>query len=225
VLKKKVGLAIMGATLTGRIETDKELKHKLDVYARREKLAFLKYRISEKAMHRILTFIDKYKQKINAKNAACDFYGGAFWPRYQNEGAGCSTFGIALLDLVNVLTPETEKWKMELKIPAKLIGGEYNGGKKVRNTTILKTNQWYAGDGKLNVDYVKYLAYEPSIMFDWIIKNRTNNAQIYTSIQENGVPGLLIDKRDAIFDEKEPLFIPRPEPNRFIDVYTMKIGL
>lgn len=83
VLKQKVGFGIMGAALTGRIETENEIEHKLKVYAKREKLAFLKYKISEKAMKRILAFIDTYKQKINEKNAACDFYGGAFLASLQ----------------------------------------------------------------------------------------------------------------------------------------------
>ncbi len=225
VLKKKVGFGIMGAALTGRIESEKEIEHKLKVYARRQKLAFLKYRINEKAMKRVVTFIDQYKQKINDKNAACDFYGGAFWPRYKYEGGGCSTFGIALLDLINALTPDAEKWKMELKIPSKLIGGEFFDGRKVKNTTIKRAKKWHEGDGKLNEDYVKYLAYEPSIMFNWIVENKENKDSSYVYTEENGVPGLIIDKQDATFDENEPLFIDRPEPNRFIEVYYKKIGL
>jgi len=225
ILKQKVGFGIIGAALTGRIETEKELEHKLNVYAKRNKLAFLKYKISDKAMQRILTFIDKYKQKINDKNAACDFYGGAFWPRYQNEGGGCTTFGFALLDLVNALTPETEFWRMELKIPTEIIGGEFNNGKKVRVSTIKKTKSWFNKVGVANEDYVKYLVYEPSIMFDWIIETKSVARTGYEFVVEQGIPGVIIDKRDAVFDENEPLFIPRPEPNRFIDVYYKKLGL
>lgn len=225
ILKQKVGFGIIGAALTGRIETEKELEHKLNVYAKRKKLAFLKYKISDKAMHRILTFIDKYKQKINDKNAACDFYGGAFWPRYHNEGGGCTTFGFALLDLVNALTPETEQWRMELKIPTEIIGGEFNHGKKIKVSTIKKTKSWFDKEGKANEDYVKYLVYEPSIMFDWIMKTKSVTREGYVFVEEHGIPGVIIDKRDAAFDENEPLFLPRPEPNKFIDVYYKKIGL
>lgn len=224
VLKQKVGFGILGAALTGRIESEKEIEHKLKVYARRQKLAFLKYKINEKAMKRVLTFIDQYKQKINANNAACDFYGGAFWPRYKNEGGGCSTFGIALIDLVNALTPETEKWKMEVNIPSKIIGGEFFSGRKVKMATIKSTKKWHDGNGTLNEDYVKYLAYEPSVMFNWIIENKNNPDGNYTYAEEDGVPGFVIDSHDATFDENEPLFLDRPEPNRFIDVYYKKIG-
>ncbi len=225
ILKQKVGFGIIGAALTGRIETEKELEHKLNVYAKRKKLAFLKYKVSHKAMHRILAFIDQYKQKINEKHAACDFYGGAFWPRYHNEGGACSTFGFALLDLVNALTPETELWKMELKIPAEIIGGEFNHGKKIKNTTIKNTKSWFNKEGKVNEDYVKYLVYEPSIMFDWIMETKLVDRVGYVFVEEKGIPGVIIDKRDAVFDENEPLFLPRPEPNRFIDVYYKKIGI
>jgi len=225
VLKQKVGFGIMGAALTGRIEPEHEIEHKLKVYAHRKKLAYLKFRISEKAMNRILTFIDSYKQKINHTYAACDFYGGAFWPRYKNEGGGCSTFGIALLDLVNAKTPETESWKMDLKIPSKLIGGEFFNGRKVKIATIRNAKKWHDGNGRLNEDYVKYLAYEPSLIFNWIIENKNKKDSCYTYAEENGIPGFIIDKRYAVFDENEPLFTDRPEPNRFIDVYYKKIGL
>jgi hypothetical protein len=225
VLKQKIGFGILGAALTGRIEPEKEIEHKLRVYAKRQKLAFITYRLNEKAMTRILTFINQYKQKINEKNAACDFYGGAFWPRYKNEGGGCSTFGMALIDLVDGLTPETEIWKKEVNIPATIIGGEFFNGRKIRNSTIKRTKRWHDGKGKLNVDYVKYLGYEPSIMYQWILDQKNNNSTGHLFTEENGIPGIIINQQENVIDESKPLFIDRPEPNRFIDVYYQKIGL
>jgi hypothetical protein len=121
VLKHKVGFAIMGAPLPGRIETEEELNHKLTVYAKRNKLAFITYRLNDKAAIRVTEFLKQYTQKMNSKNAPSDFYGGAFWPRYRNEGAGCSAFGMALLSVANVLTPETEEWQMKVNIPMTII--------------------------------------------------------------------------------------------------------
>jgi len=103
IFKEKVGYAIIGAALQGRIETHKELTHKLNVYAKRDKLAFIRYRVSEEAIQRMIDFITQYSAKMNEYYAPSDFYGGAFWPRYLQEGAGCSAFGMALLDLVNLL--------------------------------------------------------------------------------------------------------------------------
>lgn len=225
IFKKKVGYAIIGAPLHGRIETEGELRHKLHVYAKREKLAFIRYQINEKAARRILDFMKSYSKKMNGKYAPSDFYGGAFWPRFHQEGAGCSAFGIALLDLINLMQPENDVWEMSVKIPMHLIGGEYNNNQKVKYSTIRNTDKWYEGNGKINEDYVIYSVYEPSIMFDWVMNQRLNAGNEYKPIVENGVPGLLVDVTNVTFDESEPFFMPRTEPNLFINHYLEKINV
>ena len=225
IFKKKVGYAIIGAPLQGRIETEGELRHKLRVYAKREKLAFIRYQINEKAARRILDFMESYSKKMNEKYAPSDFYGGAFWPRFHQEGAGCSTFGVALLDLINLLQPENDVWEMNVKIPMHLIGGEYNNNQKVKYSTIRKTDKWYEGNGEINEDYVVYSVYEPSIMFDWVMNKRLNSGSEYKPVEENGVPGLMLDVTQVTFDESEPFFMPRTEPNLFINHYLEKIKM
>lgn len=224
IFNKKVGYAIIGAPLKGRIETDKELRHKLKIYAKRDKLAFIRYKISKKAAQRILDFIELYSSKLNDQHAPSDFYGGAFWPRFHHEGAGCSAFGMALLDLVNVMEPtETDAWELRLKIPMNLIGGEYNNDRKVHYSTIRKANQWYEGNGQMNKDYVVYSVFEPSIMFDWVMDKRLKPEEVFRPIEENGVPGVVVDMTQVQFDENEPLFIQRTVPNLFINYYFKKI--
>lgn len=225
VFKQKVGFGIIGATMQGRIETDAEVLHKLKVYQKRNKLAMLRYRISEKAMKRILAFVEKYSSKVNGKYSPSEFYGGAFWPRYYNEGSGCTAFGISLLELINLSPDKPEEWRENVKIPIELIGGEYNNGKKVRNKTIKKAKEWYKGTGKMNVDYVKYVVYDPSVMFDWIRNKRQNQQTEFKPFDDEGVPGLYVDGRNVSFDENAPLFVPREEPNLFIDRYYVKTGM
>lgn len=225
IFKKKVGYAIIGAPLKGRIETENELRHKLHVYAKRKKLAFIKYRINEKAAQRILDFMKSYSGKMNERYAPSDFYGGAFWPRFHKEGAGCSAFGVALLDLVNLLQPENNVWELSVKIPMHLIGGEYNNNRRVKYSTLRNTDNWYEGNGKANEDYVLYSVYEPSIMFDWVMNKRLNSGSELHPMEENGVPGLIVDMTNVQFDENEPFFMPRTEPNLFINHYLEKIKL
>lgn len=226
VFRQRVGYAIIGAPLQGRIESPKEISHKLDVYAKRNKLAFIKYLLSEKAAKRIIDFIDNYSLKMNEHYAPSDFYGGAFWPRYYNEGAGCSTFAAALLDVVNLLEEEhTEDWEMRVKIPMHLIGGQYNNGLKVTGSAIRNTKDWYAGDGNINEDYVVYAVYEPSIMFDWIMEKRASPTEKYIPVEEGDVPGVVIDGRGVIFNKNEPFFKQRTEPNLFINHYLKKINI
>lgn len=219
IFKDKIGFAILGAALTGRIETNEELKHKLKVYEKREKLVFIKYRVSEEAMMRVLAFIDRYKQKFNAKNAACDFYGGAFWPRYEHEGGSCTSFGFSLLDVINIVPPADYNWRLDLKIPQKLIGGHFNNNKKVKFTTIKKADSWHDGKGVLNTDYVKYSVYEPSIIYSWVLNKRNKPTDEYQAMDEAGVPGLFVDKTTVRCNTDEPLFKRRAEPNLFVDVY------
>ena len=223
IFKQKIGFGIMGAALQGRIESEAELNHKLSVYAKRKKLAYITYQINEKAAKRMIDFITQYSQKMNDKYAPCDFYGGAFWPLYKNEGASCSSFGMALLEITNLLPVDAGAWKLNKNIPMEIIGGEFNGNKKIKDKTIRKTEKWHSGNGKRNVDFVEYFVYEPSIMFDWILKKRAQPDSIYTVHDENGIPGLLVNGTDITADEREPFFENRPEPNLFIDYYKKKI--
>jgi len=223
IFKQKIGFGIMGAALKGRIESEDELNHKLSVYAKRKKLAYITYQINEKAARRMIDFINQYSQKMNDKNAPCDFYGGAFWPLYKNEGASCSSFGVALLEITNLLTSDAKDWKLNKNIPMEIIGGEFNNNKKIKDRTIRKTQKWHSGNGKRNVDFVEYFVYEPSIMFDWIMKKRAQSDNVYTAHDENGIPGLLVNGTDITPDEREPFFENRPEPNLFIDYYKKKI--
>ena len=223
IFKQKIGFGIMGAALKGRIESEEELNHKLSVYAKRKKLAYITYQINEKAAKRMIDFITQYSQKMNDKYAPCDFYGGAFWPLYKNEGASCSSFGMALLEITNLLPVDAGAWKLNKNIPIELIGGEFNNNKKVKDRTIRKTERWHSGDGKRNVDFVEYFVYEPSIMFDWILNKRKQPDSIYTPQEDNGIPGLVVNGTEVMPAENEPFFENRPEPNLFIDHYKKKI--
>lgn len=225
IFRQKVGFGIIGAAMQGRIETDTELRHKIQVYQKRNKLAILKYDISLNAMKRILSFVEEYSSRRDGKTSPSDFYGGAFWPRYYNEGSGCSAFAMSLLELIQLLPETADEWRKDVRIPINLVGGDYNRGLKVKRKTILKTTEWYNGSGQLNVDYVKYSVYEPSVMFDWILKTKLSNDTLYKPFEQNGIPGLYVDARNIPFDNDAPLFIQRPEANLFIDVYYKKTGM
>ena len=76
--KQKVGLGVLGVVTKGRLETEEELKRKLEAYKQRNKLAFITYRINEKAMQRILEFVYYFTKKKNGKQAPSEFYSDAF---------------------------------------------------------------------------------------------------------------------------------------------------
>lgn len=222
VFKQKVGLGILGVVTKGRLETETELKQKLAAYKDRNKLAFITYRINEKSLQRILQFVYYFTKKKSGKQAPSEFYSDAFWPRYHNEGAGAMSIGIAMLDVAGLTVPEFDQWKMQVNIPMDIIGGELNGRKKVDNSTIRNTLSWHSGKGKVNVDFVPFEIYEPSVMYQWILDKRKQGNNHWKVVEMDGIPGLYMDRRKTIPDTIDPIFKDRIVPNYFIEHSYMK---
>lgn len=225
ILNEKVGLGVMCASWDGKIESEKHIEKMHSVYKKREKVAFIRYKVNETALRRMINFYQSYTSSTENDHQPSGYYGGAFWPLYHDEGSGCSAFGAAMLEVANLLTPETEDWVIRRKIPMDLVGGPFNNNKKVRTRTIRRADKWYEGEGVANVDYVDYYIYEPSVMFDWILDKRENNADLYIAIEEDGVPGVVVDRTDVEVLEDAPIFTSRPVPNLFIDTFKKSTGL
>ena len=221
IINQKIGFGILGAVWKGRLETEKELNHMLQVYAKRNKLAFLKYRLNEAGMQRILHFIEQFSAKPNGVYSPSSFYGGTFWPLYHNEGSGCSNFGVAMLQLAGLIDEEVMSWEMKRKVPMEIIGGVFNKGKRVKFSSILKTDKW-AEQGEANIDWIEYLVFEPSLMFDWVVANHAKNRDDYRPVDENGIPGVYYDGRNAVVDAEKPIFTTRPKPNLFVERFLQK---
>lgn len=225
IVNEKVGLGVMCAAWDGKIESEKHIERMHNVYKRREKVAFIRYKVNETALRRMLSFFQTYTSETESEHLPSAYYGGAFWPLYYDEGSGCSAFGAAMLDVANLLTPETEDWVVRRKIPMNLVGGHFNNKKRVKTRSIRKSEQWFEGEGVENVDYVDYYIYEPSIMFNWILDKRVNQADQYEAIEEDGVPGVIVDRTDVEVPEDAPIFTPRPVPNLFIESFKKATGL
>ena len=64
---------------------------------------------------------------------------------------------------------ELENWKQSVYLPMELIGGAFNGNRKIRIRDLIRKKSWHSGEGKNGVDYHKYDVYDPSLIFSWII--------------------------------------------------------
>lgn len=223
ILKDKIGLAILGATLEGKIESEEHLVHMLQVYTERKKLAYITFSVSEAAMNRILDFITKFTRNDPDETHPSMHYGGEYWPLYENEGAGCSAFALGVLAAADLLPSEASIWLRNVNVPMSLIGGEYNQNKRISFGRILQSKTWYQGEGLPNVDYVNVQTYDPSNLFDWILERRTRKDSVYTAEELNGVPGLRVDCTGRILPAEKPFFVKRSEPNLFIDLYQKKM--
>lgn len=223
VMKEKVGLGILGAGMQGHLETGDTVTAKLKKYARMGKVAFIRYLISEEAFSRISVFLDEFRGHQAGGFSPSSVYGGIFWPRYENEGAGCTAYGMAILDLAGILGEEQKNWKVDVNIPVNLIGGAFNDGAKVRTKSIRHTGSWYAGSADSLGAFIPFGIYDPGFMYDWVMKKREaagdHVAGGYIPVMEQNIPGVISDRRSIRPPAGEPVFLKRTQPSVFIDVF------
>ncbi len=229
VIKEKVGLGILGAGMQGHLETGDTVTAKLKKYTRLEKVAFIRYLISKEAYERISEFLDRFRETGVDGFSPTSVYGGVFWPRYENEGAGCTAYGMAMVDLAGILDGEQSGWKVEVGIPMDVIGGEFNKGKEVKNRTILQSDSWYDGNPDSTAAYVPFQIYDPNLIYDWIMKKRVEvSASLpgkYRADMEGSIPGLVSDRREVRPLPDDPVFYRRNVPSLFILPFYRKLGM
>lgn len=220
VTKSKVGLAIFGASMKGELENGKELIWKINYFSKKHELAYIRFQINENAAKRIIEFYRGFTSKSSNGTIPADYYGGAYWPRYENEGAACSSFVISVLDLIGLRGKETDVWLKTVDIPMDLIGGKYNHNKEISIRQIRKAKHWADASGIEGVDFYRYSVYDPSEAFRWILNQRklaeNSREPGYNSETDGIIPGLSADRRTVMVDPNEPIFIKRPKPNLFI---------
>lgn len=227
VLKEKIGLGVLGASMKSKLEQKNDLIRKIDYFSGKNEIAFITYHLNEQSARRIIDFYNGFTSKSSLNSIPSDYYGGAFWPRYENEGAGCSAFGISMLDAIGILDEESKGWVRNVNIPMNLVGGKFNEMQKVSSRKIRKTTCWHDGSGIEEVDFVPFSIYDPSLMYDWIIQQRalSNKFRIpgYFLTEESVIPGLSADRRYVRISVEEPIFIQRKDSNLFIREYLEKL--
>ncbi len=223
ILKDKIGLAILGATLEGKIETEEHIVYMTKVYAQRQKIGFITFKVSEVAMERMLDFIAQFSSQQPGEGHPSNYYGGYYWPLYENEGAGCSAFALGVLAAASILPAESKAWLKDVNIPMSLIGGEYRLNKHISFRRILRSKTWYEGYGVANVDYVNVKTYDPSALLDWILQRRAMNDSVFVPTTQGDMPGLTVDCTSMTLPVEKPYFKKREEPNLFLDCFRKKL--
>lgn len=229
VFKEKAGLGVLGVGIRGKMENGDKLNQIKKTYIRKNRLAAITYRINGVAIERVLRFIEEFNKKDARGHLPSGHYGGTFWPLYKNEGAGCTAFGIAILELAGIKQSEINYWKHDVNIPMDLIGGELNPGNMVKVRDIKNTENWHNGTGIPNIDFVQYSIYDPSLIFNWIFEklsdNKINTSLEYYDATTNTTPRLFSDVTGLEIDIESPIFRPRFDKNLFIYHFLKTNGL
>lgn len=225
MLKEKIGLGILGVAMGGKLDSESDIKKDIKLFSRLGKLAYVKYHINEEAAHKIVHFMEGFNRSDEGKPPASNYYGGAFWPRYQNEGSGCSAYGMSMVDIAGIIGDEHEDWKVEVNIPMELVGGELNHDKKVSRKEIKKHDSWALNNDSSLSAFIPFSIYDPSMVFDWVIKTRDSKETVYEAENEGDIPGLVADMKHVMPDADEPVFTKREDPDLFIDHFASKMQL
>lgn len=216
-IKDGVGLGILAAPMRGRLETSNEISEFLAYYQKSNKrISFLRYILNDKSTERVLKFLSIFSGQEDPSYQPYKLYGGDYWPRYENEGAGCSAFAIATLEVAGIYIDNPE-WYVSVIIPGKIVGGKFNNGKKVKTVDIEYSKHWDSGEGTANLDYFHYKVYDPSKLYDWIQRLFSKPSNGYQPFSIGRITGITYDARDIIPNMEEPIIIKRKEPSVFVN--------
>ncbi len=217
VILKRAGMGVFGTTLKGKMEPVEKMKKTISFYGRRNKVAFMRFKVNEDAIKRVIQFIGYFKNKNELGYAPCEYYNGALNPRYKYEGAACSSFIIALMQVAGILPPNApQDWAVNLKIPMHLIGGKLNANKRISLKSIMQTKAWHDGSGLEGVDYASLELYDPAMVFDWVQKQRAQEDSAY-AIENDGVfNGVYKDLSTISFAQNNAVLQTRNEVSFFV---------
>ena len=227
VLKDHYGYSILGADMDGKLETATELVPQVEKYSRKGQLAFMTFLINDEATERMLLFFQSFQAGSDSNGAQGPRYGGAFWPRYEGEGSGCSAFAVSFLDLGGLLQEEFNEWWVNINIPMDLIGGPYNNNHEVRFSDIKKYKSWAESSDTVAKSYEPFGIYDPTLIYEWIQdkweEQNSLNDLFVTPLMLNQAKGILIDSRNQPLPEEDGIFMERDKPSIFIDYYRQKL--
>lgn len=224
MLKEKIGLGILGVAMGGKLDSEKDIQKDLRFFSRLDKITYVKYIISEESARRIIDFMTGFSLSEDGNLPPYSHYGGAFWPRYQDEGSGCSAYAMSVIDVAGLTDQEHADWKVEINIPMELVGGELNQGMKVPRRKLLKFHAWAREEDSRDTR-IPFSIFDPSMAYDWVMNWRLQPGHGYEKDEEGEIPGLVADRTHIKPDLLEPVFIQRNEPSPFVTLFERKRAL
>jgi len=208
VLQDKAGLGVLFTTVPGRLERADELESTFEERYRTGRVAWLRMGISSQTCHALLDYADE----VEARGIG-DRYG--FVRPLHQEGAGCSAFSMAFLQLAGLVEPDMRReWTFDVRVPMPLIGGEHNPDNRVPVLRLLFISRRWADPDE---PHLHLTGWDPHYMFH-SIRHRARLARKSgdEDVEQRGrALGLVVDRRDVVATEAlrdGSFFAGEPEP-------------
>jgi hypothetical protein len=156
VLKEKAGLGILFRTVPGEVQPEDDLQSTIDQRYKNGRISFIRFRVSSEVCHALLGYAAEF-QRLDVGKAY-----GFVRPLYQ-EGAGCSAFSMAFLELAHLDEARfRSEWSFDVRVPMSLIGGAENPGNKVSVLKLLFTTRPWASEDE---PHERLIGWDPTKMF------------------------------------------------------------
>lgn len=200
ILKDKIGLGVLFKDYPGTLETREEIEEQLPLRFKQGDIATLQFVISDSTCTRLMQFHDEFRD-----NGSAEHYGLPNRPRFH-EGAGCSAYSNAYLELAGLLTEEMRsEWSKTIRIPIDMIGGgeAATPPRKVSMLRILFTpwRKWARDDQPQRQVFM----WDPDAMYRWVRAVFDSKREDFDRISIDGSVGLRLDAR-AVPTPSDPIW-------------------
>ena len=165
LLKDKIGLGMLFDAVPGRLETAEEMQHSIDVGRQTGRLASVQFLLSSD----VASALVDYTQAFVARGVH-EAYGLEAQP-LRAEGAGCSAFSMAYLELAGILAPRFRgAWSFSVRAPEFDAGRPLIGGRKrpMNKVPLVRAALLRRGWAQTNEPGIEVFGWDPTRMAEWI---------------------------------------------------------
>lgn len=187
VMNEKAGLGVLFRTVPGTMEQPEELQSTFAERYGSGRISFIRFALSRETCSALLD----YAKAFTAANIAKEY--GFVRPLYR-EGAGCSAFSMAFLELANLDEARFRSaWSFDVRVPMKLIGGNDNPGNEVTVLELFTTFRPWARETE---PHMRLAGWDPTLMFTSIRTWAKEAAKRGERVEKRGKAlGLVLDRR------------------------------
>ena len=190
VLDEKAGLGVLLRAVPGALEKEEVLQSTLDERYESGRVSFIRFAISGDTCHALLDYARAFEQRGVAGQY------GFVRPLY-GEGAGCSAFSMAFLELARLDEERfRSQWSFDVRIPLSLVGGPDNPGNRVTIFDLFTTFGPWAREDQ---PHRRLVGWDPTKMFTSIRSSARSALRDHSAhVERRGrALGLVLDRRNV----------------------------
>jgi hypothetical protein len=190
VLKEKAGLGVLLRTVPGAVESEADGQKSIDERYENGRVTFVRFAVSSEVCHGLLGYAQEFERLEVGKEY------GFVRPLFK-EGAGCSAFSMAFLELANLDEARFRNaWGFDVRIPMTLIGGRDHPSNKVSVFELFFSTRGWAKESE---PHRRLVGWDPTKMYTSIRTMAKASLRDHAmTVEKRGRSlGLVLDRRNV----------------------------